>query len=467
MKKPVLLIVDDDRNTRAGLEKALGGKYEVILAESGEKALKTLGETTVDLILSDIRMPGMDGLVLLQRALARSPQPVCVMMTAYGTVDTAVEAMKRGAADYVQKPYLLDDLEMKLDRALRSRRIEVENVNLQQQLNSKYGLESIIGNSEAMQNVFEMIRQAAPTQATILLQGESGTGKELVAHAIHRLSPRAKNPFVAVHCAALSPTIIESELFGHEKGAFTGANERHIGRFEMADSGVFFLDEVSEIPQSTQAKLLRVLEEHQFERVGGNSPVDINIRLIAATNKNLRTMVEQGTFRNDLFFRLDVANIVLPPLRDRIGDIPILANHFLSLLSKESGKDFTEISNEALNILSAYSWPGNVRELRNAIQKIVIFARGPRVLPKDVPIEIRNAVGSQAIGHEKAGSATKLLSGSMEDAEKAMITSALKACDGNISNAAKRLRISRRTLHRKLNLYGQPADESKEQTPVL
>lgn len=465
MKKPVLLIVDDDRNTRVGLEKAFRGKYDVLLAESGETALRILGESTVDILLSDLRMPGMNGMALLQRALARTPQPVCVLMTAYGTIETAVEAMRRGAADYVTKPYNLDDLEIRLDKALRSRLIEAENARLQEQLDSRYGLESIIGESEAMLKIYEMIRQAAPTNATVLLQGESGTGKELVARAIHQLSPRAKNPFVAVHCAALSPTIIESELFGHEKGSFTGASERRIGRFEMADSGTFFLDEVSEIPQATQAKLLRVLEERQFERVGGGKAVEVDIRLVAATNKDLRGLVESGSFRNDLFFRLDVVNIVLPPLRERAGDIPILARHFLKILSAENGKEMPDLSPEALSILSAYKWPGNVRELRNAIQKMVVFARGSRLLPKDVPAEVRDAVGVPVDSVEKAGSAARLFSGSMEDAEKAMIQAALKACDGNVSKAAKRLGISRRTLHRKLNLYEKPATAGTGSTP--
>jgi len=459
MKKPVLLIVDDDRNTRVGLEHAFRGKYDIILAESGDRALKILEESTVDLILSDVRMPGMDGLLMLQRALAKHPQPVCVMMTAYGTIDTAVEAMKRGAADYVTKPYNLDDLEMRLDKALRSRRIEAENASLQEQLDSKYGLGNIIGDSAPMQKVFEMIRQAAPTNASVLIQGESGTGKELVAHAIHRLSMRAKMPFVAVHCAAFAPTIIESELFGHEKGSFTGANERHVGRFEMADGGTFFLDEVSEIPSATQAKLLRVLEERQFERVGGGNVIDVDIRLIAATNKDLKTLVDEGKFRNDLFFRIDVVNIVLPPLRDRPDDIPILAKHFLKILCLENNKTLTDISPEALSILSAYSWPGNVRELRNVIQKIVVFTRGQRVSPRDVPVEVRNAVGSHMNGIEVGGSIAKLLSGSMDDVEKNMIRSAIKACGGNISKAAVRLGISRRTLHRKIKQY-----ESEEAT---
>ena len=461
MKKPSLLIVDDDRNTRLGLAKALAPGYEILLAESAGRALAMLSEKTVDIMLSDIRMPGMDGLVLLQRALARSPQPVCVMMTAYGGVETAVEAMKRGARDYVTKPYNLDELEITLRNALHSRQMETENVRLKEQLDSRYGLENIIGNSVEMRKIFETIRQAAPTQATVLLQGESGTGKELVAHAIHRLSSRADGPFIAVHCAALSPTLIESELFGHEKGAFTGANERRIGRFEMADGGTFFLDEVSEIPAATQAKLLRVLEERRFERVGGSTTVETDIRLIAATNKDLKLLVEQGAFRSDLFFRMNVVNIDLPPLRNRSGDIPILAIHFLRQLAAENKKEVTEMSQETLAILSAYRWPGNVRELRNAIEKMVVLARGTRLAPKDIPAEMRESAGRQAQGREHAPAPSDFLSGSMEQAEKSMIVAAMKACDDNITMAAKRLGMSRRTLHRRLKEYRTQARTTK------
>jgi len=458
MKKPVILLVDDDRNTRQGLQKALAGKYEVVLAESADRALEILKETTVDLLLSDVRMPGMDGLTLLQRALARSPQPVCIMMTAYGSIETAVEAMKRGASDYVTKPYSLDDLEIRIEKALRSRTLEAENASLQEQLNDKHGMENIIGESEQMHKVLDLIRQAAPTQASVLLQGESGTGKELVAHAIHRLSPRAKGPFVAVHCAALSQNLIESELFGHEKGAFTGANERRIGRFEMADGGTFFLDEVSEIPLPTQAKLLRVLEERCLERVGGGKTITVDIRLVAATNRNLKQMVTDGLFRNDLYFRMNVVNIDLPPLRERTPDVAIFCRHFLKEFNQANGKNVTDISSDAMHALSTYSWPGNVRELRNAIERMVIFSHGTRLTLRDVPVDVKAAIGNTPDRNGHSRSVIDALPESMDQAEKSMILTSLKLCNGNITRAAQRLGISRRTFHRKLKQYGHSGD---------
>lgn len=464
MKKPILLIVDDDKNTREGLERALKDKYEVYAAENGTRALEIMQESTVDAVLTDIRMPGMDGLTLMKRVLARTPTPVCILMTAYGSIDKAVEAMKRGAADYVTKPYDLDDVEMRLQKALRSRDIESENVSLRKQLDDKYGLENIIGASDAMRQVFEVVKQAAPTQATVLLQGESGTGKELVAHAIHRLSPRAQGPFIAVHCAALSANLIESEIFGHEKGAFTGATERKPGRFELADGGSLFLDEVSEIDASTQTKLLRVLDERRFERVGGRSTIETDIRLIAATNKNLKAMVEKGSFREDLFFRLNVVNIDIPPLRNRLEDVPMLAKGFLSEFAERNAKAVDDISEAAMDMLSSYSWPGNVRELRNAIEKMVVLARGKKLLPKDVPDDIKGAIGADGNGAAQGGRSPGFAPASMEEAEKMMILSALRQNHGNRTNAAKQLGISRRTLHRKLKHYeDMEGDESNQQ----
>ncbi len=448
-KKPVLLVVDDDRNTREGLERALKRDYEVVLAESAERAIGVLAERSVDAVLSDIRMPGMDGLTFLQRVIAREPQPVCIMMTAYGSIDTAVEAMKSGAADYVTKPYNLDDLEMRLAKALRSRGFEAENERLQKQLDIKYGLESIKGNSGAMQEVFDVIRQAAPANATVFIVGESGTGKELVARAVHRLSPRAQGPFVPVHCGALSSGLMESELFGHEKGSFTGAHELRRGRFELADGGTMFLDEVSEIDIQTQARLLRVLEERSFERVGGSESIPTDMRLIAATNRDPKDLMDSGQLRQDLYFRLNVVSLVLPPLRDRLGDVPLLCEHFLHQFAAENGKDVTDISAEAVALLSGYPWPGNVRELRNTIEKMVVLARGPKLTARDVPPEMRVSTDGEKAWQGDAGSSPE----SMDEAERLMITHALKAHGGNKTNAAKQLGISRRTLHRKLRQY--------------
>lgn len=454
-RKRVALVVDDEKNTRDGLALALSGTYEVRLAESAERALTLLENADVDILLTDMRMPGMDGLTLIQRAMARSPGLICFLLTAYGSVDTAVEAVKNGAHDFLTKPVNLDDLEIRLGRALRARDIETENSLLRQQLDLKYGVENIVGSSPAMQPVFDLVRQAAPSQATVLIQGESGTGKELVAHAFHRLSARSRGPFVAIHCAALSPSLLESELFGHEKGAFTGAVARRRGRFEMADGGSLFLDEISEIDASVQVKLLRALEERTFERVGGNETVETDIRLISATNKDLRRLVEEGKFREDLFFRLDVVNVTIPPLRERADDIPLLCNHFIKEFSAMNRKAVDGLTPEALNMLASYRWPGNVRELRNVIEKMVVLSNGTRLTARDVPARIREEAGGK--GKSKHGfkaEAGLAPSGSLAETEKAMIFAALKKHEGNRTLAAEDLGISRRTLHRKLNAYG-------------
>jgi DNA-binding NtrC family response regulator len=446
-ERPTILVVDDEKNTRDGLARALKGLYNVVLADQGETALQALDAHKIDIVLSDVRMPGMDGLTLLKRILVRDPQPLCILLTAYGSVETAVEAMKNGAYDFLTKPVNLDHLDLLLKRALRSREIEVENRELHQQLDSKYGLENMVGNSPAMHEVFETIKQVAPSRATVLIQGESGTGKELVAHALHHLSPRGQNPFIPVHCAALSEALLPSELFGHEKGAFTNALEQRKGRFELADHGSLFLDEVGEVDPSTQVKILRVLEERNFERVGGSQTVEVDVRLITATNKDLRQMVDEGSFREDLYFRINVVLIQLPPLRDRTGDIPTLAHHFVESLAAENHKELDGITTEAIEALNAHDWPGNVRELRNVIERMVVLCRGNRLTLRDVPAELKAGTGR--------GLANPLTSGvSLEEAEQQMILAALKSNKNNRTRAAEQLGISRRTLHRKLNEYG-------------
>ena len=448
--QPVILIVDDDKNTREGLKRALGTTHTVLLADSAERALAMLDESAIDIVLSDLRMSGMDGMTLLQRGVARSSPPIFIMLTAYGNVETAVEAMKLGAYDFLMKPVNLDHLEMLIQRALRSRDVETENRSLREQLDNRFGLENIIGRSSAMNEVFDVVRQVAPTQATILLQGESGTGKELVAHAIHRLSPRSKGAFVAVHCASLSPTLLESELFGHEKGAFTGATDRRRGRFELADGGTLFLDEISEIDPAIQVKLLRVLEERAFERVGGHETLQVDIRLIAATNADLRQRVEEGKFRNDLYFRLDVVAITLPPLRERHDDIPLLCTHFMKEFGEKNGKAIEDITPEALAALAAYRWPGNVRELRNAIERMVVLSRGPRLTVRDLPVAVRETAGAEAARRMPRSEGSRVgLPESMHDAENLMILSALRRHEANVTRAAEQLGISRRTLQRK------------------
>ncbi|MBP7275800.1 MAG: sigma-54-dependent Fis family transcriptional regulator [Kiritimatiellae bacterium] len=449
-RRPSLLIVDDERNTREGLARALRDRFDVRMAEGGTAALELLSEAPADLVLSDIRMPDMDGLTLMRRILARTPQPVVILMTAYGSIEAAVEAMKEGAYDFLTKPVSLDRLEILLRRALEGRSLADENRQLKERLDAQYGMEHITGQSPAMRDIFETIRQVAPARSTVLIEGESGTGKELVAQALHQLSPRSRGPFVAVHCASLSPTLLESELFGHERGAFTGATERRIGRFEMADGGTLFLDEIGEIDASVQVKILRVLEERRFERVGGRESVDVDVRLLAATNRHLADMVREGTFREDLFFRLNVVTLTLPPLRDRTGDLPLLVSRFLKEFAEENQRPSLTMSPDVLEAMSAYSWPGNVRELRNVVERMVVMARGDRLTARDLPAVVRSAAPAAGSGHARAGAAP----GTIEDMERLMIRRTLEAHHGNRVAAAAALGISRRTLHRKLNEFG-------------
>jgi DNA-binding NtrC family response regulator len=447
MSKPVVLIVDDEKSARDGLVRALRRDYRVFAAENGSAAQEVLSNQNVDVLLSDVRMPGMDGITLMQRALANNPALTCIILTAYGDVDMAVEAMKQGATDFMTKPINLDKLELVLDRVLKAKKIELENEQLKVQLDSKYGLENIIGRSSAMQEVFDTIRQVANSRATVLIQGESGTGKELVAKAIHQLGARNNGPFVAVHCAALSQNLLESELFGHEKGAFTGAMERRIGRFEKADGGSLFLDEISEIDSSVQVKILRALEERQIERVGGDTPVDVDTRLIAATNRDLKAMVEEGDFREDLFYRLYVVVITLPPLRERQDDILLLLNHYLAVFNEDNGKQIEGFTPAAYDLLSRYDWPGNIRELRNLVERMVVLARGKVLDVNDIPAQVRE----QAAGGGEVKIDADL---TVDEMEKRMVIQALEKTGGNRTKAAEKLGISRRTLHRKLNQYG-------------
>ncbi len=440
---PVILVVDDDKNTREGLDRALRDKYTIRQAESAPRAMEELAHGDVDIMLTDMRMPGMDGLELLRRVKTRYPQVVCILLTAYGSVESAVDAMKHGAYDFLTKPVNLNYLEMILDRAFHSRAMESKVEELQGQLDAKYGMEQIIGQSPAMRQVFDLIRQAAPTQATVLIRGASGTGKELVAQALHRLSERSRGPFVAVHCAALSTNLLESELFGHERGAFTGAVSRRKGRFEQADGGTLFLDEISEIDASLQVKLLRVLETRTFERVGGEEQISVDIRLVAATNRNLEEWVKEGNFREDLYYRLNVVDINLPTLAERSGDIPLLCDSFIREFATRHGRNVSGITPEAAAMLAAYHWPGNVRELRNTIERMVVLAGSERLGTRDIPPQIRNT------------SATPLPSdeGSLADAERENILATLRQHNQNRTQAAAELGISRRTLIRKLNTY--------------
>jgi len=445
-RKPLILIVDDEKNTRDGLSRALRDTYAVAAVENGQKALEWLETRQADVVLSDLRMPGMDGMTLLSRLLTRDPKPILIMLTAYGNMETAVEAMKRGAYDFLAKPVNLDRLELLLKRALSERDLGAENKRLKARLGTKVGFENILGTSPAMEEVFETIRQAGPSRATVLIQGESGTGKELVARALHQCSPRAEGPFIPVHCAALSPTLLESELFGHEKGAFTGAVERRRGRFELADGGTLFLDEIGEIDPALQVKILRVLEEREFERVGGTETIHVDVRLVAATNQDLKTLVEEGRFREDLFYRLYVVNLNIPPLREREGDVALLAQHYLQVLAEENNKKPVGLTPDAMDALMAYSWPGNVRELRNVIERMVVLGHEKKLTVRDLPLSVRPDRG-RTRSASRAGTR-------MRDTERQLLEEALRRHKGNRTKAALDLGISRRTLHRKLNEYG-------------
>src|SRR5438046_2042656 len=459
--QPTILIVDDEKHTRDGLRRLLEADYDVYVAADIAGAVNVLEREQIDLLLTDLRLGSEDGMTLIDRALKMPHAPICIMMTAYGSVDVAVEAMKRGAYDFVTKPLNLDKVELLIARAMQSPRLEQENRTLRQQVDERYGLENIWGDSAALHEALDTIRQVAPSSANVLIEGESGTGKELAAHAIHNLSRRNKAKFVAVHCAALSPTLLESELFGHERGAFTGAHERRIGRFEQANGGTIFLDEIGEIDPSTQVKLLRVMSEQRaFERVGGTQTLRADVRVIAATNKNLEQMVREGKFRDDLYFRLNVVRITMPPLRVRKEDIPLLVRAFLRHFSKANDKPVLDITTDAMNTLLGYDWPGNIRELRTAIEHGVVMASGPKVTLRDLPAAIRQSA-SVATGAITVSETANPLD--LAETEKRLITQALNSTGGNITAAAAQLGISRRTLHRKLNELNAQGRNVREQ----
>lgn len=456
-QQKTILIVDDEKNTRDGLRDALEDHFEIYVAADIAGAEEILKTDPPDVLVTDLRLAGESGLDLIDSVVKKPGAPVCIMMTAYGSVDTAVRAMKHGAYDFVTKPVNIDHIELMIRRALRERQTQVENKDLKEQVRRDRSLDGMIGSSPSMVHIFDTIKQVAPSRATVLIQGESGTGKEVAAHAIHNLSPRADKRFVAVHCMALSPQLLESELFGHERGAFTGATERRIGRFEQAAGGTLFLDEIGEIDPAVQVKILRVLGERTFERVGGNQTQQADVRLVAATNKDLATLVTEGKFRDDLFFRLNVVQITMPPLRTRKEDIPLLVQTFLKESAKENEKPFREMTPEAMACMVSYDWPGNVRELRTAVEHGVVMCSTPRIGVRDLPAFVKNAVprvsqsGSlQNSGLDETGEMGSSDALNLHQTERALIFRALDESGGNRTEAAKRLGISRRTLHRRL-----------------
>jgi len=450
---PAVLIVDDEKHTREGLQQVLAEHYDVTVAASAEEAFNLLETQPFDVVLTDLRMPGKSGLKVIDKALALPQRPAVLMMTAYGNIDTAVEAMKRGAVDFLTKPVNIERLEVLIQRALKTKTLEVEVKQLHERLDEKFSVEGIIGTSRALKDVLDKMRLVAPSRATILIEGESGTGKELIAQAIHQASPRARAPFVAVHCAALSENLLESEIFGHERGSFTGATERRVGRFESADGGTLFLDEIGEISASTQVKLLRFLETKSIERVGGSKPIDLDVRLVAATNRNLEQQVREGKFRDDLFFRLNVVRLMMPPLRERTEDIPLLLAHFIKIFSAENGVPALTVETGALRTLQAYLWPGNIRELRNFCENAVVMRRGGSLTEYDLEPKFRShppQVTTSASGGSNVPTAPSGGSYSVEQNEKRLLREALHKSRGNRTKAAELMGISRRTLHRKI-----------------
>ena len=449
-----VLIVDDEKNYPRIIAAVLKEEgYETLTANSGPEALEILKHSDVDLILTDYKMPNMDGIELLERVKAEDAELPVIMMTAHGTVEKAVEAMQKGAYSYILKPFNNDHLVLYVNKANAMFRLIKENRQLRTTVETQYQFGNIIGKSKPMRDVFDKISKVAPTPATVLIQGESGTGKELAAKSIHFNSPRRNKPFIAVNCAALAENLLESELFGHEKGAFTGAVSMKKGRFELADGGTLFLDEIGELSQSLQVKLLRVLQEKIFERVGGIKPIAVDIRLIAATNKDLKEQVKQGQFREDLYFRLDVVNIVIPPLRERPEDIRLLIHHFMKKYAGERTSDIpvTGIDPEAERMFHEYGWPGNVRELENVIERAMILCPNSSIKSSDLPKEFRETVNHH-IPLEDIPATAKLYD-TLAMVEKRMIESALQRANYVQSHAAEMLGIGKSGLNQKIKKY--------------
>ncbi len=435
-----LLIVDDELIVRDSLGKWFREEgYDVTVAESAQEALAKMAAQRFDLALVDIKMPGTDGVELQRRIHEIDPEMIVIIMTGYASVETAVTALKNGAYDYVTKPFDPDDIAHTIHNALAHRRSERENARLRETVVAMAQPKEFVGQSSAMMRVFEAIQTVGPTEATVLIKGESGTGKELCARAIHAASPRRLNPLVVIHCGALAETLLESELFGHEKGAFTGAQYRKKGSFEVAEGGTVFLDEIGDISLKTQTDLLRVLQEREITRVGSSRPIPVDFRCIAATNKNLEALVQEGKFRADLYYRLNVFQIELPPLRERKGDIPILVEHFIRKFSVSMNKQITRVSPEAMDILDRYQWPGNVRELENAVERSMVVAQEPELREQDFSLQLS--------GQEHNGR-------TLEEVERAHVLSVVEDCKGNQTLAAEILDIDRVTLHNKLKKYG-------------
>jgi DNA-binding NtrC family response regulator len=446
-KKPRILIVDDEAAMRESLKDWLmEDGYEVNSAESGEAAVKMAAERNWDIVLLDLKMPGMDGIETLERIKEINPDAEVLMMTAYATVDTAVQAMKDGAFDYLVKPFDPDEVEIQIKKIVEHKDLVVQNILLRKKLEEKYHYDEIIGKSDAMQEVFELIDRVAPTDSTVLITGESGTGKELVAQAIHGNSARCYMPFIAVSCGALPDTLLESELFGYERGAFSGAEHRKRGRFEMADKGTLFLDEIGDISLKTQVDLLRILQQKEFLRLGSEEIIKVDVRILAATNRDLKAAIREKRFREDLFYRLNVISIHVPPLRKRKEDIPLLVTAFIQKYCLEMNKEEVKIASSALKLLMDYDWPGNVRELENIIERALVIGQGQKIEADDLPFSRRDMAPAE-------------LPRSLKKMERVHIRRILKETNWNISKAARELDIDRQTLYNKIDKYGITKEE--------
>ncbi|MGI5172177.1 sigma-54-dependent Fis family transcriptional regulator [Treponema sp. OMZ 840] len=441
-----ILIIDDEKNIREGLGAALEMEgYKIALAPDGKAGLERIMQGDIDLVITDLRMPQVSGEQVLAKVAAETPGVPVIVLTGHGSIDTAVDAMRNGAYDFLTKPLNLDQLILIVKRALQGRELALKHKELQEELNNRKSFESIIGKSAEMQKIFEIVRKAANSKASVLITGESGVGKELIANALHNLSPRRDNSLIKVHCAALSENLLESELFGHEKGAFTGASARKRGRFELANGGTIFLDEIGEIDQNVQIKILRVLQDKRFERVGGEETLEVDVRVIAATNRDLEREITEGRFREDLYYRLNVVHIHVPPLRERRDDIPLLITAFLQEFAKENGKVIEGIDTRARSALYKFDWPGNIRQLRNCLESAVVMCSGPVIKLEDLPPTIAGSTSADII-EVPAGIP-------MSESEKILILQNLAINKGNKTKTADILGIGRKTLHRKLDEY--------------
>ena len=447
MNRKTILIVDDETSHRMMLKAHLNEEgYDVIEASDGLQAVDLVSQHFYDLILMDIRMSVMDGIEALGRIKKINPAIPVIMMTAYGSIESAVETLKSGADDYLTKPLDMDELLLKVKKVLHYRKLEKENLLNRERLGERFDFSNIIGKSQDMKELFETLAMVAPTDATVLLLGESGTGKEVIANAIHQNSLRKDQPYIKVNCAALPETLLESELFGHEKGAFTGAQAKRKGRFELADGGSLFLDEIGEMSPATQAKILRVLQEKEFEPVGGDRTVSVDVRIIAATHKDLEKEVKEGRFREDLFYRLNVVPIIIPPLRNKKDDIPLLAEHFLKLYTEKNNRDIKSFEPRVMDALIRYPWPGNVRELENIVERMVIMSRGDMLLFEDLPQDFKTLRNGDDIKPGPTGS-------SLKEIEKEVILKTLEQTGGNRTKAALILGVTRKTLQNKIKEY--------------